>query len=63
VFLPGCRDSVGGRQFLCYAGTAQPQFGDGGGGTLGIGYFDQLVAVGPTRGAYLVATVPVQITP
>jgi len=61
VFLPNCRDSIGGKQYLCYAGTAQPQFDSS--GAIGIGYFDQLVGLVPTRGAYLVATVPLRITP
>ncbi len=61
VFLPNCRDSIGGKQYLCYAGTAQPQFDAT--GAIGIGYFDQLVATGPIRGAYMVARVPLRITP
>jgi hypothetical protein len=56
VFLPGCNDSNGGVQYLCYAGTAQPKLDKA--GLLGLGYFDQLVQVGPTRGQYMTVTVP-----
>ncbi len=56
IQLPGCNDTVGGTGFYCYAGTAQPQFS--GVGLIGIGYYDQIVAVGPNRGSYLVVTVP-----
>jgi len=56
IQLPGCNDTVGGKGFYCYAGTAQPQFS--GPGLLGIGYYDQIVAVGPSSGSYLVLTVP-----
>jgi hypothetical protein len=63
VTLPGCNDSVGSTQFYCYAGTAQPELSSP--GLLGLGYYDQLVAVGPNRGQYLTITVPfsVVITP
>jgi hypothetical protein len=63
VFLPGCNDTNGGVQYLCYAGTAQPKLDQA--GLLGLGYFDQLVQVGPTRGQYLTVTVPfsVVVTP
>jgi hypothetical protein len=63
VFLPGCNDTNGGVQYLCYAGTAQPELDQA--GLLGLGYFDQLVQVGPTRGQYLTVTVPftVVVTP
>lgn len=56
VVLPGCVNAVGGVQFYCYAGTAQPQLSAP--GLLGLGYYDQLVAVGPSRGSYQVVTVP-----
>jgi hypothetical protein len=63
VFLPGCNDTNGGVQYLCYAGTAQPKLDQA--GLLGLGYYDQLVQVGPTRGQYLTVTVPftVVVTP
>jgi hypothetical protein len=63
VFLPGCSDTNGGVQYLCYAGTAQPKLDQA--GLLGLGYYDQLVQVGPTRGQYLTVTVPftVVVTP
>jgi hypothetical protein len=56
VQLPGCANTVGGVQFYCYAGTAQPQLS--GPGLLGLGYYDQIVSVGPSRGSYQVVTVP-----
>jgi hypothetical protein len=59
VVLPGCNDSVGGTGFYCYAGSAQPQFSSP--GLLGIGYYDQLIALGPDRGGYLVVTVPFNV--
>lgn len=59
VFLPGCGESNGGAKFWCYAGTAQPKLS--GPGLLGIGYYDQLVSVGPTRGQYLTVTVPFRV--
>ncbi|HKY16894.1 MAG TPA: hypothetical protein VJM33_18350, partial [Microthrixaceae bacterium] len=59
VVLPGCVDSVGGRGFYCYAGSAQPQFSSP--GLLGVGYYDQLIALSPERGGYLVVTVPFNV--
>jgi len=65
IKLPGCADSIGGAGFYCYAGTVQPQFSvapsGAGDGLLGIGYYDQLVAVGPDRGSYQVVTVPFRV--
>lgn len=57
VQLPGCVDQPAGMPaFYCYAGTVQPQLSTP--TSLGLGYYDQLVSVGPQRGAYLVVTVP-----
>jgi hypothetical protein len=56
VKLPGCEDTVGRDGYFCYAGTVQPQLSSP--GRLGLGYYDQLVAVGPNRGQYLTVTVP-----
>ena len=56
VALPGCDDTIGRDGYLCYAGTVQPQLSSP--GLLGLGYYDQLVAVGPNRGQYLTVTVP-----
>ena len=56
INLPGCNDTVGAVGYYCYAGTAQPQLS--GPGLIGLGYYDQLVAVGPNRGQYLTVTVP-----
>ncbi|UDY34094.1 DUF4185 domain-containing protein [Dermatobacter hominis] len=56
VALPGCEDAVGRDGFLCYAGTVQPQLSRP--GLLGLGYYDQLVAVAPNRGQYLTVGVP-----
>ena len=63
VFLPGCGETSGGVQYYCYAGTAQPKLSQP--GLLGLGYYDQLVQVGPTRGQYMTVTVPftVVVTP
>lgn len=65
ITLPGCVDTVGGTGFYCYAGTAQPQFSvapvGAADGLLGIGYFDQLIAVGPNRGGYQYVTVPFRV--
>lgn len=57
VLLPGCVDQPQGMpEFYCYAGTVQPQMSTP--TMLGLGYYDQVVSVGPRRGAYLVVTVP-----
>ena len=56
VTLPGCNDQFSGSGYYCYAGTAQPELSQP--GLLGLGYYDQLVAVGPTRGQYITITVP-----
>ena len=65
ITLPGCVDTVGGTGFYCYAGTVQPQFSvaplGAADGLLGIGYFDQLIAVGPSRGGYQYVTVPFRV--
>lgn len=53
--LPGCNDLVAGRSKLCYAATAQPSFSTA--GSVGIGYYDQIVDLEPRRGAYLAGTV------
>jgi hypothetical protein len=59
VTLLGCDDTVGGVGYFCYAAGAQPQFSSA--GQLGVGYYDQMVAVGPNRGAYLATTVPFSV--
>ncbi len=56
VALPGCEATVGRDGYYCYAGTVQPQLSSP--GRLGLGYYDQLVAVGPNSGQYLTITVP-----
>jgi hypothetical protein len=56
VLLPGCNDTVAGVSYYCYAGTSQPAFSAP--GLLGLGYYDQLVQVGPSAGGYLAVTVP-----
>ena len=65
IKLPGCNDTVGGSGFYCYAGTSQPQFSvaptGSGDGLLGLGYYDQLVAVGPNHGSYQFVTVPFRV--
>lgn len=54
--LPGCSDTVGTSTFWCYAASAQPIFSEP--GKLGVGYYDRHVTSNPTRGSYLVATIP-----
>jgi hypothetical protein len=56
IKLPGCFEWAAGSELLCYAATAQPWRSTP--GQLGIGYYDQLVALGPVRGAYLAASAP-----
>jgi hypothetical protein len=56
VVLPGCEDTVAGVDFHCYAGTAQPSLSES--GLLGLGYYDQLISVGPSRGQYVAVKVP-----
>ena len=56
VALPGCNEWGDGVGRFCYAGTAQPHRSTP--TTLGLGWFDQMVAVDPVRGSYLSATTP-----
>lgn len=53
--LPGCEDSLGGVLKACYAGTPQPAFSTA--SQVGIGYYDQLVGLNPSRGSYLAGRV------
>lgn len=53
---PGCVEWADGSERLCYAATAQPWVSTP--TQLGIGYYDMLVGLQPTRGAYLWATTP-----
>jgi hypothetical protein len=57
VPLAGCHDTVGGVEYSCYAGTAQPVFSTP--GRIGLGYYDRMIAANPVRGSYFVTTVPV----
>ena len=59
VALPGCNDTIGTTGFYCYAGTVQPALSEP--GLLGLGYYDQLVAVGPNRGQYVTVKVPFKV--
>jgi len=59
VELPGCDDTIGIREFRCYAATAQPVFS--GPGALGVGFYDSLVVPAPRRGAYMVTRVPIRV--
>ena len=61
VRLPGCDDRLGQRRFLCYAAAPQPIFSQR--GRLGLGYYDSQTSSFPTRGSYLVTTVPVTLRP
>jgi len=56
VELPGCLDDVADERFNCYAGTAQPAFGDALG--IGLGFYDQLDLAGSGLGEYRACTVP-----
>jgi len=56
IKLPNCNEYATGSQRLCYAATAQPWRSQP--GQLGIGWFDQYVALDPTRGSYLAGTAP-----
>lgn len=53
--LPGCEDHAQGSGRFCYAATAQPAFSTS--ARIGIGYFDELVSLGPARGGYLAGTL------
>lgn len=57
--LPGCQDTFGGEGRFCYAAGIQPQFSTT--GRLGVGWYDQLVAAPPERGAYRSGTAAVEI--
>lgn len=59
VALPGCNERMGSAEFYCYAGTVQPALSEP--GLLGLGFYDQLVAVGPNRGQYLTVKVPFHV--
>ncbi|HPU39057.1 MAG TPA: DUF4185 domain-containing protein [Microthrixaceae bacterium] len=59
VTLPGCNDTIGANGYYCYAGTVQPELSEP--GLLGLGYYDQLVAVGPNRGQYVTVKVPFKV--
>jgi hypothetical protein len=59
VLLPGCEDTLNGATFHCYAGTTQPALDQP--GLLGLGYYDQLLQVGPTAGSYVTVTVPFSV--
>lgn len=53
--MPGCVDSAKGEGRYCYAAIGQPFLSTE--TELGIGYFDQLIALNPPRGGYLAGTV------
>ena len=56
VALPGCDEWADGSGRYCYAGTAQPQRSSA--THLGVGWFDQMVALDPVRGSYRSAITP-----
>jgi hypothetical protein len=60
VALPGCDDVVAGRDLHCYAAAVQPRFSRP--GSLGVGWYDQAVAAGPTRGSYVVSTLQLALS-
>lgn len=59
VSLPGCNDTINTDGYYCYAGTVQPALSEP--GLLGLGYYDQLVAIGPNRGQYVTVKVPFKV--
>ena len=56
IELPNCLNTVAGKAMNCYAVTAQPWLSTS--TSLGLGYYDQAVSTGPTRGRYQVGSVP-----
>ena len=61
IGLPGCADSIGERQLNCYASNTQPAFSRP--GTLAIGYYDTSVQTLPTRGAFSITTIDIDVAP
>ncbi len=61
VKLPGCEDTLRGELVSCYAATPQPFMSTE--GALGIGYYDAFVQQLPHRGSYVVAQLPIAVTP
>jgi hypothetical protein len=60
VKLPGCTNRLGQRLFGCYAAAVQPLFSHD--GAMGLGYYDMMISTFPTRGSYMITTVPVRST-
>jgi hypothetical protein len=58
---PGCDDSIGSQRYFCYAGASHVALS--GPGNLGLGFFDQLVAPSPPRGAYRAMQAPFVVAP
>lgn len=56
VRLNGCADAADGQRYFCYAVAPQPQSSSA--GHVAIGYYDQMVAVLPDKGSYVVVNVP-----
>jgi len=56
IRTPGCNEWADGDGRFCYAATAQPWRSTP--TELGIGYYDQLVGLEPTRGSYLAGGTP-----
>ncbi|MHB1138750.1 MAG: hypothetical protein ACYC2O_07315, partial [Microthrixaceae bacterium] len=56
IELPNCYEYATGAYRLCYAGTSQPWRSRA--GQIGIGWFDQYIALLPTRGSYLSGNAP-----
>lgn len=59
--MPGCDDRVGPAGYFCYASGWHPALGVP--GSIGLGYYDQLVSAAPLRGSYRHAQVPMVLVP
>jgi len=63
IQLPGCSDPLGSSFYSCYAASAQPRLSANAAGvsSIGLGWYDRLVSVGPTRGSYRASSVPFSV--
>lgn len=58
---PGCDDSIGSDRYFCYAGGAHLALSSP--GSIGLGFFDQLVSPTPPRGGYRSMQAPFVVAP
>ncbi len=59
VQMTGCSDQVGSTSYLCYAAGSHLALGSS--GSIGLGYYDQLISSAPLRGSYRYARVPLRV--